>query len=106
LLGTRVGATSPGVVRGNPHLFVAGARPAPYLHRFLGIPLRYPLAMAGFVIAMVGMFGDLLWHSEFGEENGVARVIAPFHLLLFAGAPALVSSGLPPAWCAPQPFPR
>src|SRR5207248_8317230 len=67
---------------------------------------RYPLAMAGFVIAMVGMFGDLLWHSEFGEENGVARVIAPFHLLLFAGAAALVSAGLRSGWYAPLHYPR
>ena len=85
----------------NPHLFVQGVRPEPYFHRFLGIPMRYPLAMLGFVLAMVGMFGDLLWHSEFGEENGVARVIAPFHLLLFAGAAALVSAGLRSGWYAP-----
>ena len=94
------------VVTRNPHLFVHGVRPAPYLHRFLGIPMRYPLAMLGFVIAMVGMFGDLLWHSEFGEENGVARVIAPFHLLLFAGAAALVSAGLRSGWYAPGWYPR
>ena len=90
----------------NPHLFVQGVRPEPYFHRFLGIPMRYPLAMLGFVLAMVGMFGDLLWHSEFGEENGVARVIAPFHLLLFAGAAALVSAGLRSGWYAPAWYPR
>src|SRR5436309_11675992 len=27
----------------NPHLFVQGVRPEPYFHRFLGIPMRYPL---------------------------------------------------------------
>src|SRR5262245_37531987 len=54
----------------NRHLFHPDEAPPPYLHRFLGIPLRYPFAMFGFAIAMVGMFGDLVWHTEFGEENG------------------------------------
>src|SRR5713101_1032211 len=95
------------VVTRNPHLFVRGATPPPYLHRVLfGIPMRYPLAMLGFVIAMTGMLGDLVWHTELGEENGVARVIAPFHLLLFAGAAALVSAGLRSGWYAPRFYPR
>ncbi len=94
------------IITRNPHLFLPGAQPAPYLHRFLGIPLRYPLAVAGFALAMVGMFGDVLWHTEFGEENGVARVIAPFHLLLFAGAAGLVSAGLRSGWYAPRFYPR
>lgn len=106
LLYTGFSATFLWVVTRNPHLYVPGARPAPYFHRFLGIPLRYPLAMVGFVVALVGMFGDLVWHSELGEENGVARVIAPFHLMLFAGAAALVSAGLRSGWYAPAWFPR
>jgi len=106
LLYAGFSATFAWVVTRNPHLFVPGARPAPYMHRVLGVPMRYPLAMLGFVIAMTGMFGDLLWHTEFGEENGVARVIGPFHLLLFAGAAALVSAGLRSGWYAPAWYPR
>lgn len=106
LLYTGFTATWIWIVTRNPHLFDRNLRPAPYLHRFLGIPLRYPLAMAGFVIAMVGMSGDLLWHTEFGEENGVARVIGPFHLLLFAGAAALVSAAVRSGWYAPRFYPR
>ena len=58
----------------------------------VGIPLRYPLAVAGIAVATIGLGGDL--HSAFGEEAGVARGIAPFHLLLFAGAAALVAAPL------------
>jgi hypothetical protein len=92
------------VVTRNPHLYRRG-EPAPYFHKFLGIPLRYPLAIGGLAIATVGLFGDIAWHTAFGEETGVARVIAPFHLLLFAGAAGLVSAPLRSAWYAPQFYP-
>ena len=92
------------VVARNPHLLRRG-EPAPYFHKFLGIPLRYPLAIGGLAIATVGLFGDIAWHTAFGEETGVARVIAPFHLLLFAGAAGLVSAPLRSAWYAPQFYP-
>jgi hypothetical protein len=93
------------VVTRNPHLYTRGAKPAPYFHKLLGIPLRYPLAIGGLAIATVGLFGDIAWHTAFGEETGVARVIAPFHLLLFAGAAGLVSAPLRSAWYAPQFYP-
>src|SRR5437868_1442624 len=63
LLYTGFSATFAWVVTRNPHLFVAGSLPAPYLHRFLGIPLRYPLAMAGFVIAVAAFMFQ--WLSAF-----------------------------------------
>src|SRR2546428_7413984 len=94
------------VITRNPHLYDRGARPAPYFHKFLGIPLRYPLAIGGLAIATVGLFGDIAWHAAFGEETGVARVIAPFHLLLFAGAAGLVSPPPRPARVVPPVFPR
>jgi len=99
-------ATWAWIMSRNPHLFNQRLQPAPYFHRFFGVPMRYPIAMFGFVVAMVGMFGDLLWHTEFGEENGVARIIAPFHLFLFAGAAALVSAPLRSGWYAPRFYPR
>src|SRR5438876_7034727 len=94
------------VITRNPHLYDRGARPAPYFHKFLGIPLRYPLAIGGLAIGTVGLFGDIAWHAAFGAETGVARVIAPFHLLLFAGAAGLVSAPLRSAWYAPQFYPK
>ena len=98
-------ATALWVVTRNPHLYSRGAKPAPYFHPLFGIPLRYPLAVGGFALAMVGLFGDLLWHTFFGTETGVARVIAPFHLLLFAGAAGLASAPLRSAWYAPRYYP-
>jgi hypothetical protein len=98
-------ATALWVVTRNPHLYSRGAKPAPYFHPVLGIPLRYPLAIGGLGLAAVGLFGDLAWHTAFGEETGVARVIAPFHLLLFAGAAGLASAPFRSAWYAPRYYP-
>ncbi len=93
------------VVSRNPHLYTRSHKPAAYFHPILGIPLRYPLAIGGLALAGVGLFGDLAWHTVFGEEAGVARVIAPFHLLLFAGAAGLASAPLRSAWYAPRFYP-
>ena len=91
----------------NPHLYRPGApEPSVYLYRFRGIPLRYPLAVAGILIATIGLVGDLFWHAAFGQETGVARVIAPFHLLLFSGAWLLIAAPLRSAWHAPEFYPR
>jgi hypothetical protein len=110
-------ATALWVLTRNPHLYSSGSRPKAYfhpvssrhlarLHPAFAIPLRYPLAVAGFAIAMVGLFGDLVWHSILGEETGVARVIGPFHQLLFAGAIGLVSAPLRSGWYARAYYPR
>jgi hypothetical protein len=98
-------ATAVWVTTRNPHLYRRG-EPQPFHHLLLGMPLRYPLAMAGLGLAAIGLFGDIGWHSAFGEESGVARVIAPFHLFLFAGAAALVAAPLRSAWYAPAYYPR
>jgi hypothetical protein len=93
------------VVTRNPHLYRRSAVAKPELHRLFGLPLRYPLAMAGIVIATIGVAGDAAWHTFFGEETGVARVVAPFHLLLFAGAALVISAPLRSGWHAPQDYP-
>jgi len=98
-------ATTLWVITRNSHLYQHGRRPKGYFHPVLGIPLRYPLAITGIVIATIGLFGDLAWHTAFGEEEGVARVIGPFHLLLFAGAAGLVSAPLRSAWYAREHYP-
>lgn len=98
-------ATALWAVTRNPHLYTRNAPPAPYLHPLVGIPLRYPLAIGGLGLATAGLFGDVGWHTVFGEEAGVARVIAPFHLLLFAGAAGLVSAPLRSGWYAPHYYP-
>jgi hypothetical protein len=99
------GATATWVMTRNPHLYLRGRAPKPELHVLVGVPLRYPFAVAGIVVATVGLIGDSIWHSVSGEETGVARVIAPFHLLLFAGAGALLGAPLRSAWHAPEHYP-
>lgn len=106
LLYAGFNATAFWVVTRNPHLYTKGAKPAPYMHPILGLRLRYPLAIFGLGLAAIGLFGDIAWHTAFGEESGVARVIAPFHLFLFAGAAGLASASLRSGWYAPQFYPR
>jgi hypothetical protein len=98
-------ATGAWVITRNPHLYLRGAAPKPEFHYLLGFQLRYPFAVLGIAIAMVGMGGDAIWHTVFGTERGVARVIAPFHLLLFSGACLLIAAPLRSAWHAPDEYP-
>jgi hypothetical protein len=99
------GATAMWVLTRNPHLYVPGSVPKPELFPLLGVPLRYPFAIAGIAVATFGLVGDAIWHTAFGSETGVARVIAPFHLLLFAGAGGLIAAPLRSAWHAPEQYP-
>ncbi len=68
---------------------------------FAAVPPGYRSALVGMALSMVALAGDAAWHTVFGEEKGVTRMIAPFHLFLFAGASLLVSSGLRAGWSAP-----
>jgi hypothetical protein len=86
------------VITRNPQLYQRGVAPGPDARPLMGIPLRYPLAVAGIGLATVGLLGDLVWHEVFGEEEGVARVIGPFHVLLFAGAGLLITGPFRSAW--------
>ncbi|MEA2272211.1 MAG: hypothetical protein QOI98_919 [Solirubrobacteraceae bacterium] len=105
LLYAGFSATAVWVLLLNQHLIRRSVAPGPHAQDFLGVPLRYPLAVVGIGIATVGLGGDLIWHSAFGEEAGVARVIGPFHTLLFAGAGLLVSASFRSAWHAPDAYP-
>jgi hypothetical protein len=100
-----VGATATWVLTRNPHLYLPGRAPQQYLRPVLGVPLRYPFAIVGLGLATVGIIGDAFWHTFLGEEEGVARVIGPFHLLLFAGAAGLLAAPFRSAWHAPQYYP-
>jgi hypothetical protein len=65
------------------------------------VPPGYRLALVGMGLAMVALAGDAVWHTLYGEEQGLARLISPFHLVLFTGACLLVSSALRAAWSGP-----
>jgi len=65
------------------------------------VPPGYRLALVGMGLAMVALAGDAVWHTLYGSEQGLARLISPFHLVLFSGACLLVSSALRAAWSGP-----
>lgn len=94
------------VIYQNQHLWRADIPENPAFHRVGRYRLRYPFAMAGLLAVLAGMVGDLVWHTLFGEETNVARVIAPFHILLFLGAVLLIAAPLRSAWYAPFAYPR
>jgi hypothetical protein len=91
-------ATAIWVITRNAHLFRPGTPPRPGARPLFGVMLRYPLAVAGIGLATIGLVGDLVWHEVFGEEEGVARVIGPFHIVLFTGAGLLITGSLRSAW--------
>jgi hypothetical protein len=65
------------------------------------VPPGYRLALVGVGLAMVAVAGDAVWHTIYGEEQGLALLISPFHLVLFTGACLLVGSALRAAWSGP-----
>jgi hypothetical protein len=67
------------------------------------VPAGYRVALAGLVLAMVAVAGDAVWHGLSGPGQGPARLVAPFHLVLFAGTCLLVGSTLRAAWSGPSP---
>lgn len=94
------------VLRQNRHLWNRAVQPDPHLFRIGSVRLRYPFAVAGLILVFVGMSGDLVWHTALGEETNVARVIAPFHILLFTGAALLIAAPFRSSWHAPAEYPR
>ncbi len=99
-------ATACWVLYRNRHLLGGVVEPRPQYHVYAGRPFRYPFALLGIAVATVGMLGDACWHTAFGEEVGTARVIAPFHLVLFSGAALLLAAPLRSGWHAPAVYPR
>src|SRR5207247_11461715 len=56
------------------------------------------ICLIGLGVAFGGLRGGIVWHTVFGVEGGIARVIAPFHLFLFTGAGLLLTSPLRATW--------
>ena len=65
-------------------------------------PRGYGIGMIGLGVAFFGLGGDIIWHTVFGVEGGIARVIAPFHLFLFTGAGLLLTSPLRATWASSE----
>jgi hypothetical protein len=66
------------------------------------VPAGLRLALVGIALAMVAVPGDAAWHGLLGPEQGLARLVAPFHLVLFAGACLLIGATLRAAWSGPS----
>ncbi|MDZ7687175.1 MAG: hypothetical protein U5J64_00370 [Halobacteriales archaeon] len=58
------------------------------------VPQGYALGLAGVAIFGFGGFGDYLWHSAFGFEEGIEGLTSPTHLMLATGAVLFFSSPL------------
>jgi hypothetical protein len=67
------------------------------------VPPGYRLGLVGVGLAMVAVTGDAVWRALSGAGQGVARLVAPFHLVLLAGACLLGGSALRAAWSGPSP---
>jgi hypothetical protein len=65
------------------------------------VPAGYRLGLAGLGLALVAVTADAVWHGLTGGDQGLARLVAPFHLVLFAGAGLLVGTVLRAAWSGP-----
>ncbi|TML42755.1 MAG: hypothetical protein E6G27_03425 [Actinobacteria bacterium] len=63
----------------------------------------YGLGIVGIGVATFGVAGDALWHTMFGVEVGITRVISPFHLVLMAGGFLLAATALRSGWHSNRP---
>jgi hypothetical protein len=58
------------------------------------LPAAYRLSLIACGVFAVGGVLDLLWHTIFGIEKGIAAVLSPTHLLLIVAASLLVTGPL------------
>jgi transposase-like protein len=103
-LAVRSGAPRPRVRRSRPKRDdgAPNSLPARLQWAFAATPTGYGIGMLGLGVAFFGLGGDIIWHTVFGVEGGIARVIAPFHLFLFTGAGLLLTSPLRSTWNSPD----
>ncbi|MGQ0743598.1 MAG: hypothetical protein ACT4OS_04525 [Acidimicrobiales bacterium] len=84
--------------------FLATALWHAYLLRRLGRPpIGYRLGFVGVAMFAVGGVGDLIWHEIFGIEVDLEALFSPSHLVLFAGALAILTSPFRAAWVDRRP---
>jgi len=62
------------------------------------VPIGYGIAYIGMAVTAFAVGGDAIWHTIFGEEVDVARLLAPFHLVLFSGAIVLAAGPFRSLW--------
>jgi len=71
------------------------------------VPPGYRVGLIGVGLAMVVVAGDAGWHALAGAaepgRHDLARLVSPFHLVLFGGVCLLAGSVLRAAWSRPSP---
>jgi hypothetical protein len=65
---------------------------------FTALPKGYALSFLGTPLFMLGGLGDLIWHTLFGFEVGIAPLLSPTHLLLALSGFFIMSGPLRAAW--------
>ncbi len=62
------------------------------------LPKGYTLSFLGSPLFIIGGVGDLVWHTLFGFELGIAPLLSPTHLLLALSGFMIMSGPLRAAW--------
>src|SRR5579884_2236834 len=65
---------------------------------FTALPKGYALSFLGTPLFIIGGVGDLVWHTLFGFEIGIAPLLSPTHLLLALSGFLIMSGPLRAAW--------
>ena len=64
----------------------------------VALPDGYELSLLGVPVFLLAGVGDLIWHTLFGFEVGIAPLLSPTHLALAFGATLIVSGPLRATW--------
>ena len=67
------------------------------------VPVGYGWGLIGLGVFALGGLGDMLWHTVFGIEQGIAAAVSPTHQILLAGMLLFLSSPFRAAWTADPP---
>lgn len=62
------------------------------------VPDGYALSLSGVPLFLIGGVGDLIWHTLFGFEVGIAPLLSPTHLVLATSGTLIVSGSFWAVW--------
>jgi hypothetical protein len=62
------------------------------------VPGGYELSLLGVPLFLIGGIGDLIWHTLFGFEVGIAPLLSPTHLVLATSGMLIMSGPMRAVW--------